>query len=55
MAVATSDGTRSGVPGPSELMKGALWANQECKRRGQPGSRACGRVLRGVVEACAAP
>jgi hypothetical protein len=54
LSVATSDGTCSGVPGPSELMKGALWAADECKRRGQPGSQACGRVLRGVVEACAA-
>jgi hypothetical protein len=54
ISVARSDGTCSGVPGPSELVKGALWATEECKRRGQPGSQACGRLLRGVVEACAA-
>jgi hypothetical protein len=54
LSVARSDGTCSGVPGPSELMRGALWANEECQRRGQPGSQACGRLLRGVVEACAA-
>jgi hypothetical protein len=53
MSVARDDGTCNGVPGPTDFMKGAVWGNDECTRRGQPGSQSCGRILRGVVEACA--
>ena len=52
LSVARSDDTCTGVPAPTDIMKGALWANAECTRRGQSGSQACGRLLRGVVESC---
>jgi hypothetical protein len=33
-------------------MKGALWSNEECTRRGQSGSQPCVRLMQGVMEAC---
>ncbi len=54
LSVARRDGTCNGLPGPGDLMKGAVWENDECTRRGQPGSQPCARLLRGVIEACAA-
>jgi hypothetical protein len=53
LSVARDDGTCNGVPGRSDIMKGAVWGNDECTHRGHSGSQSCGRVLRGVVEFCA--
>ncbi|MGH7296241.1 MAG: hypothetical protein ACRELB_14970 [Polyangiaceae bacterium] len=53
MPVARVDGTCKAVPAPSEIMSVVHWSNLECRRRGQPGSQACGRLMSGVAEACA--
>jgi hypothetical protein len=53
MSVAQDDGTCNMLPESTEIMKGARWGADECARRGQPGSQACGRLIRGVIEACA--
>ena len=44
-----------GVPGRDEIMKGAMWASDECRRRGRAGSQPCGRLMQGVQEVCRRP
>jgi hypothetical protein len=42
----------SGVAPKTEIMKSAMWANEECRRRGHAGSQPCGRFMQGVQDAC---
>ena len=53
MAVAEDDGACAKVPGRGDILKEALWGNEECTRRGYAGSQSCGRLLQGVAETCA--
>ncbi len=41
------------VPPRSEMLHSARWAVEECKRRGQPGSQPCARLMQEVQRYCA--
>jgi hypothetical protein len=53
MGVAAGGSVCNGAPGPTEIVKSATWASDECARRGEA-SDACGRVMQSVVQACGA-
>ncbi len=58
---ASAAGTRPGrdvcadTPGRDDIMKSAMWANEECRRRGRAGSQPCGRLMQGIQEVCRRP
>jgi hypothetical protein len=53
MRVASEDRSCSGVPSKSDILKLALWSNQECANRGRQGSQPCGRFMQALSDACA--
>ena len=52
---ASEDTTCRNIPSKSEIFKMAMWANEECDRRGFHGSQPCGRLMQGIVDACSRP
>jgi hypothetical protein len=52
LPVATDDGACARYESQTNLVKEAFLGNEDCKRRGQAGSAACGRLMQGVPEEC---
>ena len=44
--------TCEGIPKPSEIMKSAQWALDECARRGRPNDQRCTRVINAIQVHC---
>jgi hypothetical protein len=53
ISVAKSDGLCARAPLKGDMWKSAMWANDECDRRGRHASQPCQRLMQSVPEACA--